>query len=187
MTVAPTPLGLALVGARGTGKSTVGRWIARAVSLPFIDADAALEAHYGRTIRAIFEDDGEPTFRDLEERTIASITAGPPVILATGGGVILREANRSALRRFGKVVWLRASPETLNRRLRADTRRSATRPALTSLGTLGEIEAVLQARTPLYRDLADWIVDTDAISPEEVAQVVLRTVARDWPVPLSLR
>ena len=114
------PAGLALIGARGSGKSTVGRLVADRLGWAFEDADEALERAAGRSIAAIFADDGEPTFRDLEERTIAALTGRSRLVLATGGGAVLRESNRRALRRFGLVVWLDADPETLAGRLRAD-------------------------------------------------------------------
>ncbi len=94
---------------------------------------------------------GEPAFRDWEERTLAELTAGnPEIVLATGGGAVLREANRRRLREFGLVVWLTAHPSELARRLEADPRGLAERPALTLAGTLDEIVQVLDARTPLY-------------------------------------
>ena len=92
--------GLALVGLRGTGKSTVGRILAERLGRPFADADVELAARAGRPIRAIFAELGEPGFRDLEEETLAALVAGPPLVLATGGGAVLRETNRARLREF---------------------------------------------------------------------------------------
>src|SRR5262249_34290119 len=141
--------GLVLIGYRGTGKSTVGRILADRLDRPFLDSDREVEARSERTIPSPFSDWGELTFRDWEERTIAEITgANPGAILATGGGAVLREANRRRLRDFGLVAWLTADPAELARRLEADRPGLAERPALTAAGTLEEIAQVLAARTP---------------------------------------
>src|SRR5262249_54254618 len=122
------PQGLALVGTRGTGKSTVGRILAERLVRPFLDADVELEARLGRTIAAIFAEDGEPAFRDWEERLLAELTSTHPgAILATGGGVVLRATNRCTLRSFGFVVWLRAEPALAAARLQADRQGLAAR------------------------------------------------------------
>src|SRR4051794_6229812 len=166
--------GLALVGMRGTGKSTVGRILASRLSRPFLDADDALEARVGRPIASLFAREGERYFRDWEERILAELTAGHPrAILATGGGAVLREANRRALRSFGFVVWLRADPRVASARLSADARDVASRPALTAAGTLEEMADVLEARSPLYREVADAVVDTSGHAPDAVADAIL--------------
>ena len=169
----PSRLGLALVGYRGTGKSTVGRLLAGRLGRPFVDADLALEARTGRTIRSVFEGLGEQAFRDREEALLAELTAEPFKVLATGGGVVLRESNRKALRRFGFVVWLCADPRVLSRRLQTDPGAVAGRPALTSAGTLGEIADVLASREALYREVADAVLDTDGRTPAEIVEAVL--------------
>lgn len=169
----PTRRGLALVGYRGTGKSTVGRLVAGRLGRPFVDADAALEARFGRSVAAIFEQHGEPDFRDREERVLRDLTAGPTAVIATGGGVVLREANRKLLRQFGFVVWLTADPDSLAARLRSNPAALAGRPALTAAGTLGEIADLLRTREPLYRAVSDAEVSTVGRTPAEVAEVVL--------------
>ncbi len=176
MTFSPNPLvsspqlGLALVGYRGTGKSTVGRLLAERIGRPFADADRVLEARLGRPIAEFFAQNGEAAFRDEEEATLRDLLARDPgAVVATGGGVILRESNRLALRRFGFVAWLKADPATLAARLRLDP---ADRPALTSLGLIDEIASVLQARTPLYQEVAHAVVETDGRSPEQVADEI---------------
>lgn len=171
--------GLALIGYRGTGKSTVGRIVAARLGRPFVDADVEVEARAGRPIRKIFEEDGEPAFREWERRILADLAethAGG--VLATGGGAILAEANRRVLGEFGFVAWLTADPETLARRLRAGRHAVADRPALTTAGTLAEIADVLAARTPLYREAAHAVVDTAGKTAEQVADAVLDAWAR---------
>ena len=165
--------GLALIGARGTGKSTVGRVVAARLGLPFADADVELEARAGRSIASIFAEAGEPAFRDWEERVLDELTSGPACVLATGGGVVLRESNRRRLRQFGRVVWLSADPAAIAVRLAADPRGLADRPALTAAGTLAEIAAIVAARASLYREAADEVIDTEGRNAEEVAEAVL--------------
>jgi shikimate kinase len=166
--------GLALVGTRGTGKSTVGRILAERLVRPFLDADVELEEKLGRSIAAIFAEDGEPVFRDWEEQVLSElITAHPGAILATGGGVVLRETNCQALRSFGHVVWLWTDPALAAARLQADRRGLESRPALTAAGTIAELAGILAARTPLYRAVADRVVDTGGRTAEEVAEQIL--------------
>jgi shikimate kinase len=179
-TAAPSPVrrghGLALIGYRGSGKSTVGRILADRLHRTFLDCDLELEARSGRSISGIFAERGEGAFRDLEERTLDELlAASPEAIVATGGGAVLRERNRLLLRNFGFVVWLTAEEDELARRIESHRRQSpaAERPPLTPAGTLGEIVQVLAARTPLYRDLADLIVDTAGRKPEEVAAIIM--------------
>ncbi len=171
--------GLALVGYRGTGKSTVGRIVAERMRCAFADADIELERAVGRSIRSIFELDGEPAFRALEAEVLLDLTESPRLavgVLATGGGAVLLEANRRALRRFGLVVWLTADSETLARRLSGSRSPLADRPALTAAGTLEEVAAVLAARTPIYREAADVEVVSGGRSVFEVAD----SVAEAW-------
>lgn len=166
------PPGLSLIGPRASGKTSVGRLVAERLGWRFVDADEALEGRLGRSIGSLFAEEGEPVFRDEEERTLRELTREPPFVLATGGGAVLRPENREALRRFGFVVWLRADPKVLAERLGADP---GNRPSLTGLGLVEEVESVLKARGPLYRDLADEEIDTLGRPPSEVADLVLET------------
>lgn len=165
--------GLALVGYRGTGKSSVGRLVAARLGRPFFDADLELEARAGRPIREIFAEDGEAAFRDLEQAVLADLCTRPGIVLACGGGAVIRPSNRESLRRLGFVAWLTAPPEELARRLRADRRGLAVRPALTAAGTLEEIRSVLAERTPLYEAAADAAVETLGRSTRQVATAVV--------------
>lgn len=177
------PRGVVLVGYRGTGKSTVGRQLAGRLGLPFVDADAAFTRRHGRSIASVFAESGEPKFRDMEEETLRHLTAGPPAVLATGGGAVLRPVNRERLKAFGTVVWLTARPEALAVRLSADPAALAGRPPLTSKagGTIAEIAEVLEAREPIYQSLADVDVPTDGKTPHEVALAVMDALSRRNP------
>lgn len=166
--------GLSLIGYRGTGKSTIGRLLADRLGRPFIDADDLIVDRAGRTIKAIFEESGEPVFRDWEERVLREVAnEHPGAILATGGGAILRESNRRLLRSLGLVVWLRAEPEELARRLEADAKARHDRPPLTSAGALQEIRDVLEFRAPLYRATTHVEVETQGKTPAEIVDEVL--------------
>jgi shikimate kinase len=166
--------GLALVGYRGTGKTTVGRIIAERLGWRFADADHELEQRAGRSIASIFANEGEATFRELEQQVVADLCLQPETVIATGGGVVVRPTNRSALRTVGFVAWLTADPETLAKRLIRDQARPNARPALTAAGTIDEIADVLTARMPFYREVSDLEVDTVGRTGFEVAQAILR-------------
>ncbi len=166
--------GLALVGYRGTGKTTVGRILAERMHWSFVDADHELENRAGKTIATIFAEDGEPAFRELEALVIADLATRDQTVIATGGGAILRADNRAALRTVGFVAWLSADPETLARRLARDQNRPNARPALTSAGTLNEIADVLAGRVRYYREVSDLEIDTVGRTSHEVAQAVHR-------------
>ncbi len=163
--------GLVLIGYRGTGKTTVGRIVAEATGRPFLDLDRAVEEAAGRPIAEVFALLGEPAFRTLEEEAIATrLGRGTSLVVASGGGAILKESNRRRLREHGTVVWLTARPEVLADRLGRDP---GGRPSLTASGLLDEIADVLSLREPLYRQTAHEIVATDGLSPHEVARLVV--------------
>jgi shikimate kinase len=170
-----------LIGYRGSGKSTVARQLALRLGWPWLDADVEIELAAGKSIRAIFADDGEPAFRALEQEVIDRLCGRERIVMAAGGGAVLRAANRQRMRQAGKVVWLQADVETIVRRLAADTATAERRPALTAAGTAAEVAAVLRERTPLYRETADLELDTAGKSPSQVAQEIL-----DWlPQPIT--
>ena len=166
-------MNLYLIGYRGSGKTTVAELVAREVNLPWIDADAALEARAGKTIRQIFDESGEPAFRDLESAELNILASGPDQVVALGGGVVLREENRRRMKSSGKAVWLRARPQTLLARIEADATTRERRPNLTSAGGLAEIEALLSVRTPIYAECADFVVDVDEISSAVAAEAIV--------------
>ncbi len=147
-----------LVGQMGVGKTTVGRRLARELQRPFADADEQLELRAGRTIPAIFRDDGEQAFRRLESEVLADLLGRPhPLVVAAGGGVVTRPENRALLRRQAFVVWLRASPGFLEDR--ADP---THRPLLTGdPDPAATLARLIAARAPLYEEVADATVDVE--------------------------
>lgn len=151
---------ISLVGLPGSGKSTVGRHLARRLQLPFLDSDHEIEARLGCSIREFFEREGEPAFREVEEAVIERLTRERQGVLATGGGVVLRPANREHLRQRTTVFYLNATPEDLGRRLRHDT----IRPLLQVADPLERLRELHAARDPLYREAAHYVLDTARIS-----------------------
>lgn len=159
-----------LIGYRGTGKSTVGTRLAALLGWSFVDADIELERQAGRSIREIFNSGGEAEFRDLESQTLAKLLQGDHYVLALGGGVVLREENRQLIHNpQNHVVWLTASINSIHNRIAHDPTTQERRPSLTTLGDREEIERLLLAREPLYRECATFIVDTEGKSPEAIA------------------
>ena len=172
--MAQSPLLLFLTGARGTGKSTVGCVLATRLGWTFVDADERLEAVAGKSIAEVFTSEGEAGFRDREAAVLEEICELNQHVIATGGGVVLRPANREQLKRAGLVVWLTASPEAAFARLQGDPTTTSRRPNLTASGGLEELRALMAAREPLYRECADFAIDSAALSPEAVADAILR-------------
>ena len=167
---------LILIGYRGCGKSTVGRLVARRLGWRFIDTDELIEKASGRSIASIFTADGEPAFRELERWAIEQAVEGSRRVIAVGGGAVLSEANRHRLGAAGLCIWLTAPPEELHSRLQSDPRSPSQRPPLTDLGGLEEVRRLLAARAPLYRAVADRIIDTAGLSVEELVQEVSAVV-----------
>jgi shikimate kinase len=166
-------MNLFLIGYRATGKTTVGPELAARLGMPMVDADAEIARRAGKTIAEIFADDGEPAFRDLETAVVKDLAAREGLIVALGGGAVMREENRRALVGRGKTVWLRASIETIQARLLADPNTAATRPSLTPRGLTEEVTHVLSERAPLYEACADAIVDVEGKSPSAIAEEII--------------
>ena len=160
---------VALVAMPGGGKSTVGYQLARALGLPFVDTDKEIERRIGCTIAAYFESHGEPAFRDIEEAVIADVLRHGRRVVATGGGSVLRAANREALRSNATVVYLRSSPEELFRRLRHDTKR----PLLQVADPLRKLRELYRQRDPLYRETAHFVIETGRPSVGVLVNMIL--------------
>jgi shikimate kinase len=167
-------MNLVLIGYRGTGKSTVARQLALALGWNWIDADVEVELRAGKSIAAIFADDGEVRFRDLESEVLAELVHTDREVIAAGGGAVLRDANRELLARCRYVIWLRASPATILTRIAACSTTAARRPNLTTSGGEAEVVRLLAERTPLYRECADLDIDTEDKSPAEIAGEIIR-------------
>ncbi len=162
-----------LIGYRGTGKSTVARELAELLAYDWVDADEIIERQAGKSIAAIFADEGEPAFRDLEAAVVGELARRRRTVAALGGGAVLRDANRAAIRAAGPVVWLTASVDTILTRIAADEATASRRPQLTAAGGRAEVEALLAVRTPLYRECATFVVDTEGKSAPELADEIV--------------
>lgn len=173
---------LTLIGYRGAGKSTVAGALAERLACPACDADQLLEEKSGCTIGDLIRGRGEAAFRDAEEGVLAELLAGFPGVLSTGGGVVLRPANRLLLRRHGRpVVWLDTRPDVVRARLAADPATAIRRPGLSGGDPLAEIDATLAVRRPLYAACADFRVDTSPLDPGAVATRIIDWLEGDWP------
>jgi len=155
-----------LVGPMGAGKSTIGKYLAQHLKLRFADSDTEIEARTGADIPWIFDVEGEAGFRDREQQVIEEMTLWDDIVLATGGGVVIRPENRQALGARGFVVYLHATVEEQVRRTRRDRRR----PLLQKGDPEQVLRALMAVRDPLYREIADHVIDTDGCSPRTVAQ-----------------
>lgn len=162
-----------LVGPMGAGKTTVGRRLAKSLHRRFLDADHELEARTGVKIPLIFEIEGEAGFRAREKRLIAELTALEDIVLATGGGAILEADSREALASRGYVVYLHAPIAQLLARTRADT----NRPLLQTADPAQRMRDLIEQREPLYREVADLIIDTGALTLGDIVQKILHEAA----------
>ncbi|SFP75260.1 shikimate kinase [Geopseudomonas sagittaria] len=160
---------LILVGPMGAGKSTIGRLLAKELHLPFKDSDKEIEVRTGADIPWIFDVEGEQGFREREQAVIADLCQEDGLVLATGGGAILRQANREALRAGGRVVYLHTSVDQQLER----TARDRNRPLLRTANPGQVLSDLMAIRDPLYREIADVIIETDQRPPRMVVQEVL--------------
>ena len=165
-----------LIGLMGAGKTTVGRLLARRLKLRFYDSDREIERRCGVKIPVIFEIEGEAGFRAREELAIAELTALQGIVLATGGGAVLSEHNRRRLAGCGTVVYLNARPEDLFQRVRQDR----NRPLLAGADPLRRLRELHAERDPLYRSLADLVVETGTQSVPALARALLERLEERW-------
>ncbi|MBV9912921.1 MAG: shikimate kinase [Sinobacteraceae bacterium] len=163
---------LFLIGPMGSGKSAVGRTLARLLDFPFYDSDSEIERRTGVDIPFIFEKEGEPGFRQREREAIEALTALEPVVLATGGGAVLLAENRRVLAERGCVVYLRTSVAQQADRVR----HGRNRPLLSNVDTAGKLEQLMSERAELYQQIADVTVDTDLRRVRSVADDILRAI-----------
>ena len=169
-------MSIALIGARGSGKSTIGRKLADRLWQSFVDVDEQIIRRAGKNIRDIFEQDGEERFRQLETEVIREAALLPDHVIALGGGSLVREENRVALKKPGhQLIYLRCDPKELARRIKADPTSGATRPNLTQFGGgIEEIEFLLALREAIYRECMHAELDVTNLTPDEAAVYIVK-------------
>jgi shikimate kinase len=173
-------LNIVFVGLPGSGKTTIGRQLARRLGLPFLDSDQVIEQRLGCSIRAYFEREGEEAFRDLEQQVLDELSQQHQGVLSTGGGAVLREANRRHLHERGHVIYLRSSPEDVYRRLRHDT----VRPLLQVEDPLTRLRSLYEVRDPLYRAAAHFVLDTGRPSVATLVNKLVMQLELSGVLPL---
>lgn len=167
------PKNIVLIGLMGSGKSTIGRKLQTLLGYPMIDTDHLIEEKARMTVSEIFAKRGEPAFRELESAILNELSAPgtPRRIIATGGGIIGRKANRRLLSKLGYVVWLQAPVDVILQR----TARNRDRPLLQDENPRAKIEKLLIERSPLYHEIADLELETAGLETEEIACGILES------------
>ena len=170
---------VSLIGLPGSGKSTVGRQLARRLQLPFFDSDQVIESRLGCPIRQYFEREGEDNFRAVEAAVIDDLTRNAHGVVSTGGGAVLRASNRLHLKQRGRVVYLKSSPDELFRRLRHDR----NRPLLQVADPLQRLRDLYALRDPLYRETAHFTIETGRPSVSTLVNMIVMQLelAGVWP------
>ena len=170
---------ISLVGLPGSGKSTVGRFLARRLNTPFFDCDLEIEVRLGCSIRDYFERSGEESFRDVEAAVVRGLTLLPDGVISTGGGVVGRLENRELLHSSSHVIYLHSTPDEVFRRLRHDQ----SRPLLQVADPMERLRDMYAVRDPLYREIAHLVIETGRPS---VSSLVNSIIAKLHPVmPVS--
>ena len=165
---------IAMIGYRGTGKTTFGRLLAERIAFAWIDTDREIEKQAGCSIADLFRQQGEAAFRDLEARVIRECTEGESRVLSLGGGAVLRPETRQRLRdTCTHVVWLRSTAQTIWQRVSADPNSASQRPNLTQSGGIAEVQQLLSQRIPVYDQCATVRVDTDVLDVERILAQIL--------------
>ncbi|MBM3386858.1 MAG: shikimate kinase [Betaproteobacteria bacterium] len=174
-------MNIVFVGLPGSGKTTIGRHLSRRLGVPFLDSDHEIEQRLGCAIRDYFAREGEDAFRDVEQQVLDVLSQQPCAVLSTGGGAVLREANRRHLHERGHVIYLHSTPEDVYRRLRHDT----VRPLLQVQDPLARLRELYAARDPLYRAVAHEVFDTGRPSAASLVNKLLMQLELSGIVPLK--
>ena len=174
-------MNIIFVGLPGSGKTTIGRQLARRLGLPFVDSDQVIEERLGCSIREYFAREGEDAFRDVEQAVLDDLSRHHHGVLSTGGGAVLREANRRHLHERGHVIYLRTSPEDVFRRVRHDT----GRPLLQVNDPLGRLRSLYEARDALYRETAHFLLETGRPSVATLVNKLVMQLELSGILPLQ--
>ncbi len=167
-------MNIILIGFRGTGKTTVGKLLANRLKRDFVDTDVYIEKGIGKTIQEIFEKEGEKGFRNIEAEAIEKISKMENMVIAAGGGVVLKSENIKNLKNNGCLILLEATPEVIYNRLIQDEKTAQQRPSLTKKNPYEEIKHLIVQRQQFYEDAADYKIDTSNITCEEIVEEIDR-------------
>ena len=174
-------MSIIFVGLPGSGKTTIGRQLARRLGQPFVDSDHEIEHRLGCSIREFFAREGEDSFRNQEQQVIDELTQTQRGVIATGGGAVLREANRRHMHERGQVIYLRSTPEDVFRRVRHDT----ARPLLQVDDPLSRLRTLFDARDPLYREAAHFVIETGRPSVAMLVNMICMQLELAGYLPLK--
>ena len=171
-------MSIVLIGYRGCGKTTIGKRLADRLWQPFVDVDDVIVKNAGKTIKEIFEKDGEPAFRDLEAKALSEVCGLSEHVIGLGGGTLGRQENRAVLKQSKhSIIYLMCEPGELHRRIAADPQSESTRPNLTSLGGgIEEIKHMLAEREPHYRAVMTAELDVTHLTPQDAVVYIARLV-----------
>ena len=172
---------LVLVGLPGSGKTTVGRQLARRLAIPFVDSDHAIENRLGCSVREYFEREGEARFRDIESAVLNDLSQTHTGVLSTGGGSVLRPENRQRLRERGHVFYLRSTPEEVFRRLRYDQ----NRPLLQVSDPMARLRDLFEARDHIYKEAAHDVIETNRPSVSTLVNMIIRKLEQVGELPTA--
>jgi len=161
---------IVLIGYRCSGKTSVGKIVASRLGMSFYDTDDLIIERTGRSIDDIVTTDGWDKFREIEKAVIMDASQFKNAVIATGGGVVMSWENVANLKKNGYVIWLSGNPEILAKRMEKDNAEGRSRPSLTGMGSLEELEKVLEIRVPKYFEAADVVIMTDKLTVEETAR-----------------
>ena len=173
-------MSIIFVGLPGAGKTTIGRQLARRLGVAFVDSDHVIEARLGCSIREYFAREGEEAFRDVEQAVLDELSRQHQGVISTGGGAVLRAANREHLHARGYVIYLRSAPEDVFRRVRHDS----ARPLLQVDDPLARLRTLYEARDPLYRETAHFVLDTGRPSVSALVSKIMMQLELGGQLPL---
>ena len=169
-------MNIVLIGFRGTGKSTVGKLLAKRLERDFVDSDKYIESSTGKTIKSIFEEDGEEDFRKIEAGAIAELSKVDNKVISAGGGAVLKKENVRNLKDNGFLVLLEATPEIIHNRIAQDKKTTQQRPSLTDKKPLDEIKHLITKREHAYKNAADYTINTSYVSCEDIVNEIITIV-----------
>jgi shikimate kinase len=171
-------MNIVLIGYRCSGKTEVGKMLARELGKDFLDTDALIEENAGCSIDKIVSREGWAHFRKIEKEMIEEVSGRDNLVVATGGGIVMDEGNVRNLKRNGLLIWLKGDAEVFKERMNKDQRAEKIRPSLTGTDPLEEIKRVLSIRIPLYEKAGDLMVDTNSLSIRDVVSSIMETLPK---------